>query len=491
MQGLAGAAPVQTHISAVFIGAETVFKLRKAVRLAFVDFTTLAERERTARRELELNADNAPGLYRDVVPVMRRADGTLALGGDGVVVDWPVVDWPVVDWVVRMAPVAAGDFLDEVAGRGGLTPGLLDAMADAVVALHARNPVVARDQAVALRGVAEGNAVAARQAGLDAAKVDAWLGEMMAWLTRQADALRGRGAAGFVRRAHGDLHLGNMCMWRGVPVAFDALEFDENLATIDVGYDLAFLLMDLDVRVERAAANRVMNRYLARTGDWALVALLPGWLSMRAMVRAHVEAARGHDEEARRYLARALGYLRPVAACVVAVGGLPGSGKSTVARALAPGLGAAPGAVILRSDEIRKRRFGVAPEQRLPAAGYTAAVSRGVFGEISAAAAVIAAGGHAVVADATFMDSGHRAGIAAAAGTLPFLGAWLDVPMEELERRVAARTGDASDADLGVLRSAARAGIGAGIGAGSWLAVDGADTATSAADILATLATRA
>lgn len=482
MQGLTGAAPVQTHISAVFIGAETVFKLRKAVRLAFVDFTTLAERERTARRELELNADNAPGLYRDVVPVMRRADGTLALGGDGVVVDWPIVDW-----VVRMARVAAGDFLDEVAGRGGLTPGLLDEMADAVVALHARNPVVARDQAVALRGVAEGNAVAARQAGLDAAKVDAWLGETMAWLTRQADALRGRGAAGFVRRAHGDLHLGNMCMWRGVPVAFDALEFDEGLATIDVGYDLAFLLMDLDVRVDRAAANRVMNRYLARTGDWGLVALLPGWLSMRAMVRAHVEAARGHEDEARRYLDRALGYLRPVAACVVAVGGLPGSGKSTVARALAPGLGAAPGAVILRSDEIRKRRFGVAPEQRLPAAGYTAAVSRGVFGEISAAAAVIAAGGHAVVADATFMDSGHRAGIAAAAGTLPFLGAWLDVPMAELERRVAARTGDASDADLAVQRSAARAGI----GAGSWLAVDGSDTARSVAAILATLATRA
>ena len=98
---------METHISAVFIGAETVFKLRKALRLVFVDFTGLAERERTARRELELNAPNAPGLYRDVVAVVRRGDGTLALGGEGAVVDW----------VVRMARVAAGDFLDEVAGR--------------------------------------------------------------------------------------------------------------------------------------------------------------------------------------------------------------------------------------------------------------------------------------------------------------------------------------------------------------------------------------
>lgn len=475
MQGLAGAAPVETHISAVFIGAETVFKLRKAVRLAFVDFTTLAERERTARRELELNAPNAPGLYRDVVAVVRRVDGTLALGGDGTVVDW----------VVRMARVAAEDFLDVVAERGGLTAALLDAMADAVVVLHARNPVVARDQSGALQHVAAGNALAARQAGLDRAAVDAWLGGMVAWLDRHAVALRKRGEAGFVRRAHGDLHLGNMCLWQGGPVAFDALEFDEDLATIDVGYDLAFLLMDLDVRVDRAAANRVMNRYLARTGDWELVPLLPGWLSMRAMVRAHVAAARGRGEEAGRYLARALDYLRPVAACVVAVGGLPGSGKSTVARALAPGLGAAPGAVILRSDEIRKRRFGVAPEQRLPAAGYAAPVSRGVFAEISAAAAVIAGGGHAVVADATFMDLGHRASIAAASAE-HFLGVWLDVPLAELERRVATRTGDASDADLGVLRSAARAGI----GAGSWLAVAGGDTAAAVAAIRATLAIR-
>lgn len=275
-----------------------------------------------------------------------------------------------------------------------------------------------------------------------------------------------------------------MCLWRGAPVAFDALEFDEALATTDIGYDLAFLLMDLDVRVDRAAANRVMNRYLARTGDWALVPLLPPWLSMRAMVRAHVEAARGRPAESRRYLGRALAYLAPEPACVVAIGGLPGSGKSTVARALAPGLGAAPGAVILRSDELRKRRFGLAPEQKLGPEGYAAEASAAVFAEIAAAARSIAAGGHCAIADATYMDPAHRARLESAVAGTRFLGAWLSVPLAELERRVAARSGDASDADLAVLRSAARAGA----RAGRWQDIDGTDTGAAVAALRATLA---
>jgi len=476
LQGLAGGKPIETHISAVFVGADTVWKLRKAVRLAFVDFTTLGERERTARRELELNTANAPGLYRDVVAVTRGVDGGLALGGEGVVVDW----------VVRMARVPAEDFLDEVAAGGGLTAALLDRMGDEVAALHGRNPIVAGDQAQALRQVADGNARAAREAGIDPQAVAAWRDGMMGAIDLHADALRARGASGFVRRCHGDLHLGNMCLWRGAPVAFDALEFDEALATVDVGYDLAFLLMDLDVRVDRGAANRVMNRYLARTGDVALVAFLPLFLSMRAMVRAHVAAAKGQAAEMGGYLDRAVAYLRPVAACVVAIGGLPGAGKSTVARALAPGLGGAPGAVILRSDEIRKRRFGVVPEQRLPQAAYAPRVSAAVFAALTAAAAAIARSGHAVVADATFMDEQHRAAVADAAGAVPFLGVWLEVPMAELERRVAARVDDASDADLAVLRGAARAGA----GAGDWLAVDGGDTEGAVAEIRATLAIR-
>jgi aminoglycoside phosphotransferase family enzyme/predicted kinase len=442
---LSGAPPIETHISAVYVGQDTAWKLKKAVALGFLDFTRVEDRERFCRRELALNAPHAPALYRDVVPVTRGADGALRLGGDG----------PAVDWVLRMAPVPAADFLDAVAARGALTPALLDAVADAVAALHAAARRAETDAPAVMAAILEGNVPSALRAGLAAAPVAAWAAAARAELARVAPALAARGAAGFVRRCHGDLHLGNLVLLDGRPTPFDALEFDEALARIDVGYDLAFLLMDLDLRVGRAAANRVLNRYVARAGDAGLVAGLPLWLSLRAMVRAHVEAARGRD--AGVLLAAAQAHLRPAPARLVALGGLQGTGKSTLARALAPGLGRAPGALVLRTDEARKRRFGVAPEARLPPEAYAEEVSAAVHADVFAMAAAALAGGQAVVLDAVFLDPAMRAraeAVAHAAG-LRFDGLWLEAPLPVLRARIAARQDDASDADEAVLLRAA------------------------------------
>jgi aminoglycoside phosphotransferase family enzyme/predicted kinase len=460
LRALAGAEPIETQGALVFVGRDTVWKLRKAIRLPFLDFSTLAERERTARRELDLNRPHAPGLYRDVVAVTRA--------GDGVELDGPGAP---VDWVLRMAPVPAGDFLDAVAARGGLTPALLDALGDAIAAYHAALPPLAPDPVAALAEVIAGNRVAGLQAGLDRAAVDAVATAAGAALERDAARLRARAAAGFVRRCHGDLHLGNLCLWHGRPTAFDALEFDEALASIDTGYDLAFLLMDLEQRADAAAANRVLNRYVARSGDAGVVTALGLYQALRAMVRAHVEARGGHPGRAAAYLARAGAALRPPAAWLVAIGGLPGTGKSTLARALAPGLGPPPGALVLRSDEIRKRQWGVAPETRLPPDAYTAEASAAVFAELAAQAATALAAGHPVIADATFIDPAHRAMLRQAAGGAPFLGIWLTAPLAVLEARVAARRGDASDADLAVLHDA----VAADPGAGDWREVAAGD----------------
>ncbi len=469
LQALAGRAPIETHISAVFVGRDTAWKLRKAVRLPFLDFSGLAERHRAALREYELNAPHAPGLYRDVVPVVRRADGSLALAETG----------EPIDWVVRMARVPEGDFLDAVAARGGLDAALLDALGDAVAAYLSAAPAVAEDEFAAQLRMTEGNLRSARAAGLPADTLAAWQQAMRAELARRADWLRSRARAGFVRRCHGDLHLGNLCLWQGRPVPFDAVEFDEAIATGDVAYDLAFLLMDLEHRAGRPAANRVLSRYVARTGDWALVAGLKLFLAQKAMVRAHVEAARGRGAEAQSYLAMSLGYLHPAAPVVVAVGGLMGTGKTTLARALAPELGPAPGALVLRSDEIRKRRRGVAPEQRLPPDAYTAAESRAVFAELHRAVAEAAAAGHAAVADATYLDPAHRREVAAAAGAVRFLGVWLEAPLAVLEARIAARQGDASDATVAVLRRAARSRQ----RPADWLVVDASDAARALASV--------
>ncbi len=512
LRRLAGTAPVETHISLVFVGPDTVWKLKKAVRLAFLDFTPLEARRRFTLRELELNKPAAPELYRDAVPIVRGPDGAL------MICETANTDQKIVDWVLRMARVPPDDFLDVVAAEGRLTPALLDALGDAVAAYHGavtppppqpspapreRDPLpntpspaergrvgegvppphgtrgrLGEGVYLAMRHVTDGNAQSALDAGLPEAAVRSWQAHLLAGLDSIAPWLEQRSRDGFVRRVHGDLHLGNLCLWRGKPVLFDALEFDEAMATIDLGYDLAFLLMDLDRRVDRAAANRVLNRYVARTGDAELTRGLPVFLSLRAMVRAHVEARRGNRAPAERYLDAATAYLRVTRPIALAIGGLPGSGKSTVARALAPELGNAPGALVLRSDEIRKRQHGVAPEQRLPQSAYSDAASQAVFAQLAELARQTTACGHAVIADATFIDPQDRALVqsAAAAAGVVFVGLWLEAPLPVLEQRISARQGDASDATLAVLRAAAKNNP----QAGDWIQVDASASPDSA-----------
>ncbi len=478
LAGLAGRPAKETHISAVFVGRDTVWKLKKAVRLPFLDFSSLAAREHFLRRELALNQPTAPEIYSDVVAVSRQPGGTFTLGGA-----------PAVDWVLRMARVPEGDFLDVIAARGGLTDALLDALGDAVVRDHAlRPPVAGWDSHAALMRVTAGNADSALAAGLPPDAVRNWQGRMEAALAALRPWLTERAAAGRVRRCHGDLHLGNVCLWRGEPLPFDALEFDETLATTDTAYDLAFLLMDLDLRVGRAAANRVLNRVIARGGDAAAVRGLPAFLSERALIRAHVSAASAKPDAAAMYLAAARDYLVPKPAIILAIGGLQGTGKSTIARLLAPDLGRAPGAVVLRSDEIRKRLHGVAPEQRLPPAAYAEDVNATVNATLADVGQQVAAAGHAVILDATFLDARMRDAAAAAAArmSVPFLGVWLHAPLAELERRVAARRDDASDATLEVLRrSAAAASDPVG-----WLRVAATDRDSAVAAIGGAIATR-
>ncbi|HTJ90998.1 MAG TPA: AAA family ATPase, partial [Acidocella sp.] len=383
-----------------------------------------------------------------------------------------------IDWVLRMAVIPPEDFLDTVAPRA-FTPRLCRDLADMVVRLHTAAPAGAlpshQDQFGAL--VAEA-ADAARAAGLDAPTVNAWERSILEQLGRAAALLARRQHENRIRRTHGDLHLRNICLWRGLPVAIDALEFSEEMATIDIGYDFAFLLMDLEFRVGRAAANAVFNRYMALSGDLDQLGLYPIFLSLRGMIRGHIEAAQ-NPASASRYLRAALAYLAPPTAPVVAIGGLQGTGKSTLAGLLAPDLGPAPGALVLRSDEIRKRLFGVAPEERLPPAAYDDAANQRVSAALLDAVTRAALSGHGVIIDATFHAPALRRAVAqrARAAGRKFTGLWLDAPLSVLEERVAARRNDASDADLAVLRAAARVAP----GSISWRRLDATDIALTAA----------
>jgi predicted kinase len=179
---------------------------------------------------------------------------------------------------------------------------------------------------------------------------------------------------------------------------------------------------------------------------------------MRAAVRCHVSAHMDRMDEAKGYLAAARGHLRPASVSLTAVGGLSGSGKSTVARRLAPTLGSPPGAVVLRSDEIRKRLWGRAPTERLPPEAYGPATSERVYGAMLQEAQIALGAGRCVVLDAVFLRPEERAAAGALAqrAGVAFEGLWLDVSPEVMAARIEGRRGDASDADRRVLEEQLR-----------------------------------
>jgi predicted kinase len=252
------------------------------------------------------------------------------------------------------------------------------------------------------------------------------------------------------------------------PVLFDCIEFNDVLSDLDVQYDLAFLLMDLDFRGRRDAAVRALSAYLDEAGRsfppdlWAGVALLPLMLSVRAGVRAHVTAHSDDPDTARAYVEAAIAHLAPQAPTLVAVGGLSGAGKSTFSRTAAPLLGASPGAVILRTDEVRKRLLKQTATMPAGSESYAPDAYARTYDEMFVNARALLAAGRSVVLDASFMEPAQRARAEALArdAGVPFRAAWLQAPSEVLEARIASRTGDASDATIAVLREQLRRDLG-------------------------------
>jgi predicted kinase len=272
-------------------------------------------------------------------------------------------------------------------------------------------------------------------------------------LDRHQVLLEDRRLSGRVRRCHGDLHLANICLIDGKPVLFDAIEFSDAIACIDMAYDLAFLVMDLQHRGMGEYAALLLARWLAATGDFEALPLLPLMLSLRAAIRSHIAGVQGKVDEARAYFERAEAYLDPPPPRLVAVGGLSGTGKSHLSRKLAPFLGAAPGAVVLRTDVIRKHLMGVPPETRLPPEAYAESVTERVYGALYEQAERVLRSGHAAIIDAVSALPEQREALAQLADRLdvPFDGLWLEAQADDLRRRITERRNNASDATVAVL----------------------------------------
>jgi aminoglycoside phosphotransferase family enzyme/predicted kinase len=440
---------VETACARVFLTGEAAYKLKRRADLGYVDFSSPEVRAWALQRELEFNKLTAPDIYRRLRRITRTAQGGLAFDGEGETVELALEMRRFADdAVLAVNPDAVDGEMGEALGR-------------TIAGLHATAELRPEGGWQALAWTISSNAGLLRELApkLGAERVETLIDLTNAAFETHKPLLQARTAAGFSRRCHGDLHLANILVEDGRPILFDCIEFKDLLSDLDVLYDLAFLLMDLDFRDRRDAGVRVLSAYLDEAARsfpptlWDGLAALPLMLSVRAGVRAHVQAHGGDLAGARAYVEAGVAHLSPAPPVLAAVGGLSGSGKSTVSRGIAPALGASPGAVVLRTDEIRKRLLNVAPTQPVDRALYTPEFYVRTYDALFDNARALLAAGRAVVLDATFLDPAlrQRAERLAADCGVPFHGLWLDAPAKVLEARVAARTGDASDATVEVL----------------------------------------
>ena len=443
---------VETHISWVLLTPTQAFKLKKPVRLPFVDFGSVEARRHFCEEELRLNQRYAPALYIDVAPVCGTPDAP-RIGGEG----------PVIDHAVRMRRFPPSSLLVDLLATGRLQPPQLDDFAQRLAALHASAP---RASPTSDFGSPERVVRAATDvlAALEQRAVDSRLATLGAWLREQQQALSmawtDRQQGGAVRECHGDLHMANVVLVDGALTPFDCIEFDPALRWIDVMSDVAFLTMDLKAHGRADLAFRFLDAWLQHSGDYAGLQVWRFYEVYRALVRALASGLgpKGPTDAVRPdHLACATQLAQQAAggARLLITHGFSGSGKSSVAAQLL----CAAGAVRLRSDVERKRLYGLDPLARSAGLGldlYGAQATRRTFERLHACARDALLAGYPVIVDAAFLRSAERRRFEALATELrvPFNILDCHADTATLRRRVATRDAagnDASEAGPAVL----------------------------------------
>ncbi|UWU79684.1 AAA family ATPase [Bradyrhizobium huanghuaihaiense] len=446
-----GVTRIDTHAASVFLDGARALKIKRAVRFPFLDYSTLEKRKAACEEEIRINRPLAPQIYHRVVAITEDPDGSLRVDGSG----------RPVEYAVDMSRFDESRTLDHLAKAGPLDASLASATADAIAASHAVAPRADGKAWVAsIPGLIDGNSNGLRKGNhLEAGEIEQLGKASHAMFLRLRPQLEERGRQGFVRRCHGDLHLANIVLIGEQPILFDAIEFDAQMATVDVLYDLAFALMDLLSHDQAAAANIVLNQYLTTAPVETLDALsaLPLFMSIRAAIRAQVALTRltrpdadrsGILAEVRRYFDLARALIAPPAPRLIAVGGLSGTGKSVLARALAPHVAPQPGAVVLRSDVIRKQLFQVGHTDRLSPSTYRPEVTARVYEVLALRARQTLSQGHSVIVDAVFARESERDQLAILGRecNVPLSGLFLVADLATRQARIGGRHGDASDA---------------------------------------------
>ncbi|MEO8304765.1 MAG: AAA family ATPase [Betaproteobacteria bacterium] len=454
---------IETHISYVILAEGFAYKIKKAVRLPFLDFRTLAARRFYCDEEVRLNRRYAHALYLDVISISGTVDAPV-MGGD----ETPI------EFAVRMREFPQAALASEALARGEVTPADVDALAATIAAAHevagiapAGGPFGAPDS---ILSIATQNFAQIRpllETGAEFGELDALLTWTTAEHARRAAVMAGRRDQGFVRECHGDLHLGNIAFVDGVLTLFDCIEFNEEMRWIDTMSEVAFTTMDLRDRGRSDFSHRFLDRYLGLCGDYAGLGVLRFYLVYRAMVRAKIARMRAGQLDAgeaktaaladyRGYLRLANGYTDAPAPAIVITHGLSGSGKTRLSQALLE----QSGAVRIRTDVERTRTSGRTKGARevaaIEAGAYTPEATRATYAHVVMLARYVVDAGFIAIIDGAFLMRWQRQAFRDLAQELglPFVIVSLVASVGTLRDRIAHRLRDgtdASEADAAVL----------------------------------------
>ena len=453
---------LQTHISYVLLTGEFAYKVKKPMDFGFLDFTTLDKRKFYIQEELRLNQRGAAELYLEALPIT-ESNGSFHLGGAG----------EAVEYALKMRQFPQETLLTELFDRGELTPELVVRLAKTIAEFHGR--LTTNDR---IRGF---GSVAGVRAAFDEnyAQTEGFIGgpqtqtqfdETQAltdkFFAEQADLLAQRVQGNFVRECHGDLHLGNICYWNDRFYLFDCIEFNEPFRFVDVMYDIAYIVMDLQVRGRSDLGALFLNTYIEQTGDYEGLQVLPLYVSRQSYVRAKVTSFMLGDpnisqqkkdeatETAAKYYRLAWECLQPRTGCLSITCGISGSGKSTVAQAIAQ----QQNAIHIRSDAVRKHLAGIDLYEKGSSGEfgggiYTPEMTQKTYAHLLELGVLLAKIGYPVILDAKYDKQVLRQALidAAEEHQLSLQIISCEAPLETIRQWLGDRTGDIADATADLL----------------------------------------
>lgn len=450
---------MQTHVSYILLTGNYAYKLKKAVNFGFLDYSTLELREHFCRQELEMNKRGAAEIYLEVLPIT-QTDNKVELGGSGTTIEY----------TLKMCQFPQDNLLINLFHQGKLTETMVEELGKLVAQFHSKCPtndyVLSFGEVAKVRQAFDENyEQTAKYIGLAQTQeqFEATKDFTDNFFATKAEVLANRIKNGWIRECHGDLHLGNICLWHDKILLFDCIEFNEPFRFVDVMYDVAYGVMNFLVGNRPDLANAYLNSYLEESGDWEGLEVLPLYVSRQAYVRAKITSfllddpgVPAADKEqakvtASQYYKMAFDCTKLGQGSLIIMSGVSGSGKSTVAKKIAR----QNNAIHIRSDAVRKHLAGVSLTERGGEELYTPEMTEKTYSRLLELGILLASSGYAVILDGKYDRQSLRQPVIAAAEKhhLPLQILHCTAPEQILRDRLNSRTGDVSDATANLLAS--------------------------------------